>query len=307
MLNTHAHLHIRHLEGCLGFSRQAYYQYWQRHEQEVNHEAQVIELVRKLRDDHPKMGTRKLYNLVKEQLLEKGIKIGRDGLFELLAANGLLIRRKRRTMITTFSRHRFRKYPNLIKELVMDRPNQVWVSDITYWFTHYGCLYISLITDAYSKRIMGYAVAPTLQAVHCKTALQMALEHLKEGNGKALIHHSDRGIQYCSAEYVSLLESNQIRISMTENGDPLENAIAERINGIIKNEYLAHQPVISLAQAQEALQQAVFLYNFRRPHLSCDMLVPNEAHKREGKLKRRWKNYYHKKVLETVLVNEKTD
>ena len=135
----------------------------------------------------------------------------------------------------------------------------------------------------------------------------MALEHLKEGDSKALIHHSDRGIQYCSAEYVGLLESNQIRISMTENGDPLENAIAERINGIIKNEYLAHQPVLSLAQAQEALQQAVFLYNFRRPHLSCDMLVPDQAHQGEGKLKRRWKNYYHKKVLASVLVNAEMD
>ena len=149
MLNTHAHLHIRQLEGCLGFSRQAYYQYWQRHGQEINHEAQIIELVKKLREDHPKMGTRKLYDLLREQLLERGIKIGRDGLFEVLAANGLLIRRRRRTMLTTFSRHRLRKYPNLIKELVIDRPNQVWVSDITYWFTHYGCLYISLITDAY--------------------------------------------------------------------------------------------------------------------------------------------------------------
>ena len=132
--------------------------------------------------------------------MKKKIKLGRDGLFELLAANGLLIRRRRRTVSTTFSRHRLRKYPNLTKELVIDRPNQVWVADITYWFTHYGCLYISLVTDAYSKRIMGYGVAQTLQAVHCKTALQMALDQLNPADGKALIHHSDRGIQYCSAE-----------------------------------------------------------------------------------------------------------
>lgn len=121
--------------------------------------------------------------------------------------------------------------PNLIKELGVDRSDQVRVADITYWFTHYGCLHISLITDAYSKRIMGYGVAPTLQAVHCKAALQMALEQLNQAEGKALVHHSDRGIQYCSAEYVGLLDSYQIRISMTENGDPLGNAIAERING----------------------------------------------------------------------------
>ena len=200
MLKTHPHLSIRQLEGCLGFSRQAYYQYWPRHAQEVDQETQVVELVKSWRTAHPKMGTRKLYDRLKEQLLKKKIKLGRDGLFELLAANGLLIRRRRRTVSTTFSRHRLRKYPNLTKELVIDRPNQVWVADITYWFTHYGCLYISLVTDAYSKRIMGYGVAQTLQAVHCKTALQMALDQLNPADGKALIHHSDRGIQYCSAE-----------------------------------------------------------------------------------------------------------
>lgn len=183
----------------------------------------------------------------------------------------------------------------------------MWVADITYWFTQYGCLYISLITDAYSKRIMGYGVAPTLQAVHCKAAPQMALEPLNQADGKALIHHSDRGIQYCSAEYVGLLDSSQIRISMTENGDPLENAIAERINGIIKNEYLAHQPATSLAQAQEALQQAVYLYNYKRPHLSCDMLVPDQAHQGQGKFKRRWRNYYHKKLLAITLANNETN
>lgn len=156
-------------------------------------------------------------------------------------------------------------------------------------------------------RRCGYGVAQTLQAVHVKAALQMALEQLPVGAGKTLIHYSDRGIQYCSTEYVSLLDTHQIRISMTEDGDPLENAIAERVNEIIKNEYLAHQPVLSLAQAQESLQQAVFLYNFKRPHLSCDMFVPDEAHKREGKLKRRWKNYYHKKLLTSLLVNDKTD
>lgn len=123
MLKTHAHPSIRQLEGCLGFSRQAYYQYWQRHGQEANQQAQVIELVKSLREEHPRMGTRKVYNLLKKELLEREIKIGRDGLFEVLAANGLLIRRRRRTTMTTFSRHRFRKYPNLIKELVMNRPN----------------------------------------------------------------------------------------------------------------------------------------------------------------------------------------
>lgn len=307
MLKTRPHLHIRQLEGSLGFSRQAYYQYWQRQQGQAGQEAQVVELVKGLRLEHPRLGGRKLYDLLKEELINREIKVGRDALFELLAAKGLLIRPRRRTVRTTFSYHRFRKYPNQIKDLVIERPNQVWVADITYWFTHYGCLYISLVTDAYSKRVMGYGVAETLRAVHAKEALQMALGELSERGGKGLIHHSDRGIQYCSAEYVALLETHKVQISMTENGDPLENAIAERINGIIKNEYLAYQRVLSLAQAQIVLQQAVSLYNYKRPHLSCDMLVPEEAHQREGKLKRRWKNYYHKKIISDILANEKTD
>ena len=301
------HLHVRQLEGWLGFSRQAYYQYWQRHTPQGDREAEVVELVKALRKDHPQMGGRKLYDLLKEAVKTKGIKMGRDALFDLLAGKGLLIRRRRRSVRTTFSQHRFRKYPNLIKDLVVERPNQVWVSDITYWFTHYGCLYISLVTDAYSKRVMGYGVAPTLQAVHCKAALQMALEHIDLKTGQSLIHHSDRGIQYCSVEYVTQLDTFQIQISMTENGDPLENAIAERVNGIIKNEYLSHHVVNSVVQAQLVLQQAVFLYNYKRPHMSCDMLVPDQAHQGEGKLKRWWKNYYHKKVMDSILDNEKPD
>lgn len=307
MLMNYPKLHIRQLEGWLGFSRQAYYQYWQRQAGQNNSEPDVIELVKKLRDDHPKMGGRKVHDLLKAEMAKKGIKMGRDALFELLAANGLLIRRRRRRVRTTFSGHRFRKYPNLIKKLVVERPNQLWVADITFWFTNYGCLYISFVTDAYSKRIMGYEVAESLHAVHSKAALQMALGHINPHIGESLIHHSDRGLQYCCADYIALLDSFYVQISMTENGDPLENAIAERVNGIIKNEYLAHQPVYSLAQARSVIEQAVFLYNYKRPHLSCDMLVPEQAHQGEGKLKRRWKNYYTKRLLESLVVNEKPD
>jgi putative transposase len=156
-------------------------------------------------------------------------------------------------------------------------------------------------------RLCGYSVADSLRTVHCKEALQMALEQLNKRASQSLIHHSDRGIQYCSTGYIASLEAHKVRISMTENGDPLENPIAERINGIIKNEYLAYRQVSSLAQAQVVLQEAVFLYNYKRPHLSCDMLVPDEAHQGEGKLKRRWKNYYHKKLLKAIAVNDKTD
>lgn len=307
MLMNYPKLHMRQLEGWLGFSRQAYYQYWQRQAGQIDSESDVIEWVKKLRKDHPKMGGRKLYDLLKEEMSRKDIKMGRDALFELLAANGLLIRRRRRRVTTTFSGHRFRKYPNLIKELVVNRPNQLWVSDITYWFTNYGCLYISFVTDAYSKRIMGYEVAESLHVVHSKAALRMALDRINPQIGKTLIHHSDRGLQYCCDAYTGLLNSFAVQISMTETGDPLENAIAERVNGIIKNEYLAHHSVHSIAQARVVLEQAVFLYNYKRPHLSCDMLVPEQAHQGEGKLKRLWKNYYAKRVLKSPVVNEKPD
>jgi putative transposase len=183
--------------------------------------------------------------------------------------------------------HRFRNYPNLIKGVVIERPNQVWVSAAVELILHTGllaaCLYISLVTDGYSRRIMGYTVSETLDAVNCKEALLMALQHIDKREGKYLIHpggapHSDRGIQYCSNEYVQVLESYYIQISMTENRSPLENPIAERVNGILKQEYLSHQQVYSLIQAKLVLKQAVFLYNYKRPHLSCDMLPPGQAH-----------------------------
>jgi transposase InsO family protein len=154
---------------------------------------------------------------------------------------------------------------------------------------------------------MGYQAAETLEAVNCKAALLMALAHIDKRQGKYLIHHSDRGIQYCSKEYIEVLESYHIQISMTENGDPLENLIAERVNGILKNEYFLHQPVYSLLQAQLVLEQAVFLYNYKRPHLSCDMLPPEQAHQQEGKLKRRWKNYYPHKQPSILGDNQNQD
>lgn len=175
-----------------GFSRQAFYQHKTRQMTGEERDQQVLSLVEQLRSDHPRIGGKKLYELMKKELVEREIKMGRDSLFDLLAANHLLIRRRKRKMITTFSRHRFRKYPNLIKELTILRPNQVWVADITYWLTEAGYLSISLITDAYSRRIMGFAVAATLEAVHCRRALGMALKQITKRMGKQLIHHSDR-------------------------------------------------------------------------------------------------------------------
>jgi putative transposase len=227
-------------------------------------------------------------------LLEHQIKMGRDALFDLLAANRLLIKRKKRRITTTQSFHRFRKYANLIKHIQPASVNQVWVSDITYYRTTSGFVYISFITDAYSRKIVGYHVANTLEAIHTVKALMMAIKQAS-GPLTGLIHHSDRGIQYCCIEYVNLLQHYGIAISMTENGDPLENAIAERLNGIIKVEFLNHYSLKNQSEVMNALNQSVTVYNTLRPHMSCAMLTPDDVHQNNLPVLRTWKNYYKQK------------
>lgn len=262
----------------------------------------VIQFVQQIRKTHPRLGGRKLHYLLQQPLQEHRIKLGRDALFDLLENNGLLIRRRRRKTITTWSKHPFRKYPNLTKNLNLTAPNQLWVSDITYLRTRQRFVYLSLITDAYSRKIVGYDAAANLEAVNAIKALKMALQQAGP-SVQGLIHHSDRGIQYCTHEYVALLESNAIRISMTEKGDPLENPIAERVNGILKEEYLRH-PIKDLAHATYLLRNAVNTYNQRRPHLSCNLLTPQQVHGEKLAITRLWKNYYRKK---TNLVNPLQD
>lgn len=243
------------------------------------------------------MGTRKLYEILQPFMIKHGIKMGRDGLFDLLAANGLLVKKRKRKVQTTYSNHWLRKYPNLIRDFIPKAINQLWVSDITYWKITTGeHLYISLITDAYSRKIIGYHVAQTMEAIQSIEALQMALAAL---SGAAvplqLTHHSDRGIQYCSSKYVKLLQDNGIKISMTENGDPLENAIAERVNGIIKEEYLSNYQTDHLPEAKRQLQKAISLYNNDRPHMSISNLTPNKLHNNQKiNPQRLWKNYFKK-------------
>jgi len=226
---------------------------------------------------------------------EHQIKMGRDSLFNLLYNNHLLIRKRKRKISTTNSYHRFRKYPNLIREFIPTAINQLWVSDITYWRIEEKHVYISFITDAYSHKIVGYYVAKTLETIESIQALKMALGGSKK-ELTGLIHHSDRGIQYCSNSYVKLLQDYNLKISMTENGDPLENAIAERINGIIKEEYLHNYQVDNLKEAKELLKAVVDLYNNERPHMSISNLTPNQVHQSTEKLNlnKLWKNYYKK-------------
>jgi transposase InsO family protein len=244
------------------------------------------------------MGTRKLYEMLQPFMLEHQIKIGRDALFNMLSANHLLVRKRKRRIQTTNSYPWLRKHPNLIRKFVPTEPNQLWVSDITYWKIKTDeHLYISFITDAYSRKIVGYQVAQTMEAIESIQALQMALSALGAESHLHLIHHSDRGIQYCSHAYVKLLQDYNIKISMTESGDPLENALAERINGIIKEEYLETYDISNLKDAKKLLKSVVELYNTERPHMSISNLTPNIIHhsKNEIKTERLWKNYYQKK------------
>ena len=195
----------------------------------------MIELVKQQRLLMPKIGTRKLYYLLENEL--RLLKVGRDKLFKILKANQLLIKPKRKYHITTNSHHRFRKHKNQIKELEFTRPEQTWVSDITYIGNRKNPSYLALITDAYSKKIVGYNVSDSLNVRGSLSALEMALKNRKYRN-EPMIHHSDRGLQYCSNEYQKILVKNDILLSMTEQDDPYENAIAEKINGILKNEFI---------------------------------------------------------------------
>lgn len=220
--------------------------------------------------------------------------MGRDALFDLLAANGLLVKKRRRRFITTFSNHWLRKWPNLVRQMKVTAIDRLWLSDITHFKVAGDYVYISLVTDAYSHKIVGYHLAETLETIETIKALQMALKQLPENLTEPLIHHSGRGVQYCSETYVKLLQDNGIAISMTENGDPLENAVAERINGILRSEYLKHCQTNTVQQAREQLMQAVKPYNQDRPHFSIGLLTPELVHSENLETEKLWKNYYQR-------------
>lgn len=298
MKSNFQHVALARLCGWFGLTRQAYYQNsWEGISTGIEEEL-IIQKVLQIRKNHCRMGTRKLYELMQVYMEEHSIKMGRDALFNLLAANNLLVRRRKRRIQTTNSNHWLRKYPNLIREMILTSANQLWVSDITYWKIKTGeHLYISFITDAWSHKIVGYQVAETMEAIESIEALKMALKGLGKEKETSLIHHSDRGAQYCSAEYVKLLKDNQIGVSMTENGDPRENAIAERLNGIIKEEYIDNYDVNSLKEAKQLLKSVVDLYNDQRPHMSNGNQTPTKIHhsKTNTKPEKLWKNYYRQK------------
>jgi putative transposase len=277
----------------LGYSRQAYYQRLKEKEREGLGTELMIQEVMRLRQSQKKVGGRKLLLMLGTFLKQHRLIIGRDRLFDVLRQNGLLNRKRRsKKPRTTWSYHWLRRYPNLIQEFIPKSAGQLWVSDITYICIGEDFGYLSLITDAYSRKIVGYYLSVDLCAEGCLRALKMALESDCPGN--ELIHHSDRGVQYCCTDYVAVLVNHNIRISMTQSGNPLDNAIAERVNGILKTELLENN-YNNFEEAANNIDSAIGTYNNERLHSSIDMLTPRQAHHLKGVIKRRWKNYYHKK------------
>lgn len=258
-----------------GISRQVYYRKLRRRTCKQSQASEVVSMILAIRQSMPRIGARKLYYLLCEQL--QHLKIGRDKFFDILRANHLLIEPKRSYHVTTNSHHRFRKHNNLVLDTVINRPEQVWVSDITYIGKREKPCYLSLVTDAYSKKIMGYYVANNLSTESSLNALIMAIKSRKD-RGLALIHHSDRGLQYCADDYQNALKKQGIKCSMTNNGDPYENAVAERINGILKQEFMIDTYHQHTAIMKIIVKEAIDVYNKKRPHYSNYMLTPERMH-----------------------------
>ncbi len=269
-----------------GISRQAYYQHQKRQKRQAIESDIVLKEVRRIRVDQRRVGVRKLYIHLQPLLRRHGIKMGRDALYGLLRAHGMLVRPRKKSVRTTNSNHPWRKYPNLIKDFEPDGPNQLWVSDLTYLDTAQGFVYVFLITDVYSHKVVGYHASKHMEAVSALAALRMALSQLEDGQRP--IHHSDRGSQYCSSMYTALLHKHGLGISMTENGDPWENAVAERLNGILKNELLPEH-IESKEAAIDLVAHYIHVYNEIRLHSSVENLTPSQAHRRTGPLRKLWK------------------
>jgi putative transposase len=260
----------------LHLNRDAYYKSKVRMKQRKTEETKIISLVKEERKTQPRVGTFKLHKHLIADFQKLNIKIGRDRLFDVLRNNDMLVRRKKASFKTTNSYHHFHKYNNLIKDLEITRPNQVWVSDITYIRTVKGFCYLALITNLYSRKIVGYDISDSLELAGCLRALKSAFRKAKPGS--KLIHHSDRGIQYCSKQYVSELTKRKMKISMTEENHCYENAVAERVNGILKDEFYLDQCFVSTSHAKKATKCAINIYNNKRLHLSLGLKTPEQVY-----------------------------
>lgn len=260
-----------------GISRQAIYQAEHRYHRREQELAPVKQMVQRIRMDMPRLGTRKLHHLIKDELESREIKMGRDALFNYLRREHMLIRPKKNYTRTTNSKHWMRKHPNLLENMTVERPEQVFVSDITYIQSREKTHYLSLVTDAYSRRIMGHHLSDDMAAENVAKALKMAVAD--RNNDLPLIHHSDRGLQYCSAHYQNILSNNNITPSMTDGYDCYQNALAERMNGILKQEFLIHR-CNNGEELKTLINQSIDTYNRKRPHLSLKMRTPDIIHQK---------------------------
>ena len=281
----------------LGVSTQAYYKHGDSLLRKLAEESFVVEYIRRIRQKDRGIGGDKLWHMYKENFGEEH-SVGYNRFYDIIEKHNLKVRKKKRRARTTDSNPDLPLYPNLIRELSPLRPNQLWVSDITYMVIYlnaesdeYDFCYLSVVTDYYTKEIVGWCVGETLEAKFAIEALRMALKRLDGHPTRKLIHHSDRGVQYASFAYTDILRNNNISISMTECGDPKENAVAERVNGIIKNELLMGMTFCSIEEVRNAVKAAVDFYNNERPHMSLDWKTPAEAALCTGEFKKKWKSY----------------
>jgi len=286
-VQLYSHFSIGYYCKLFGKSRQAYYEQKKELNDKGLQDALVLKLVGEVRLDLPRCGVDKLHYMLRQSFLEHDIKLGRDGMYRLLGKYGLLIRHRNRKPYTTNSNHRFKKYPNLIRDMEITQAGQLWVSDITYIRQVNGFSYLSIITDAYSHKIVGHKLHPSLHSAGPIDALILAGRDAQKT--ESLIHHSDRGIQYCCNEYVTMIEHFGIQLSMTEKGDPYENAIAERVNGILKYEHCLKETFTNYEEALLAVNNAVKKYNELRIHDSCNRMTPVMAHEQKGILRKYWK------------------
>ena len=268
---------VSRLCGRAGMSRQNFYKSRKQRERRKVNEGLVKELVQRERAMQPRLGGVKLHRMLRGQLEESGVRLGRDRFFQALRHQGLLLEPLPKAPKTTCSVHSLPVFKNLVKELELTGPNQAWSSDVTYIRTRGEFMYLSLITDMSSRKIVGYHLGKTLETRETLKALEMALS--AKPKGVRPIHHSDRGCQYCSHEYVNRLNEDQMPISMTEENHCAENALAERMNGILKQEYFLNAEFRSTEQAQRAVNEAVHLYNTRRPHRSLQYRTPEQVHR----------------------------
>lgn len=275
--------------GLFGMTRQAFYDHCWREDDRRMAEHEVLGLVAGLREAG-RFGARTMLRMLGPMLGERGIGIGRDRFFGLLRENGLLVRPRRRRVATTDSRHHLHKWPYLLENLQVAQAERAWVCDITYIRAEKGFLYLFLVTDLYSRQVMGHHLGRTLEARGAVAALRMALSR-RTHPSRQLVHHSDRGVQYCSANYVKALQDAGVAISMTEGASPHQNPVAERVNRTFKEQLYMDQVFASHKDAMARLMKAVEVYNHLRPHTSCSGMTPAEAHGADGPLKREWKSY----------------